>query len=233
MNKAKAKSGRIDGILVDLGSVFFHTDWQPIVAELQRLSRNKKWKSASWKDVRDTVRDSGLITDWDAGVTDTLTFYKRLCKFLCVNTQRFSYRKFREIWCSGTTPNLPLVFWLYYIKGRLDLPMAIASNLQELHWEIIMRKFSYLILPLFDTFVLSYSIRTRKPHKKFWDECERRLEIPLSRLLLIDDRADNCQSFRARGGVAEQYDISEHKASEERLRKLFGLGKKGTYNDKG
>ena len=68
--------------------------------------------------------------------------------------------------------------------------LILASNTNEAHYTRYRRQFDH-VLRHFDDLVVSHEIGARKPHRAFYEHCQRRVECAASECLFIDDMPSN------------------------------------------
>lgn len=218
------------GTLVDLGGVVFLSDWKSPISALKHYSRHPVWRDESAQTVRNALMYSGIIHRFDDGKLTGLEFYKAILEFFAINQAKISYRDFRSIWASVNKLNKPLVDVLRRLKEQKQPRMVIASNIQELFWESIVKRFPQVVA-LFDTFVLSYSVGASKPDPRFYHECSLRLGLEMTSLSFLDDREENGNAFARLGGLFIKYTWDRHEEAVKALARAYELDPRDLEKD--
>ena len=214
-------------LLVDLGSVVIKFDWGLLGKTLLEFYRGGRGLLIPLKDgpltpeqfIKPLRRSHRYIDEFDLGHITPFEFYCLATDLLKLERRDISYKLFRQIYGEESISlNEPMVELL---KRQTNVRKIIASNINDISWIGLQKKYGQQLMNLFDDEVLSYVIRHRKPEADFFLECARRSGERLETLYFVDDREVNVSAFRDLGGKAVQYDLNDHRNGEEKLMSML------------
>lgn len=212
---------RLKVLLVDLGSVVICRDWPKLgqlLLDYYTGSRGILTQTEPLTPIHfiKTLRLAHrYIDEFDLGHITPHEFYLIVLDLLKINRHDLSYPAFRKIYGEETISlNEPMV---EFLEHHGDLKRIIASNINDISWTGLQKKFGKRLNGIFKDVVLSYVIRQRKPDILFWLECSRMANQRLETMVLVDDLQENTDSFKAIGGKAVQYSMLDHRNGEHKL----------------
>ena len=83
-------------------------------------------------------------------------------------------------------------------KLKQNYRLVLASNTNEAHFTHYRKQFAHF-LDLFDHIVVSHEVGGRKPHRAFYEECQRNTQCEPGECLFIDDLPSNVHAGEAFG----------------------------------
>ena len=177
----------IRAILLDLGRVIVPFDFSIGYQALQ------SYCDASPEVIRERIRNTGLIPEFESGRIESRDFVERLCSATGVTVD---YARFCEIWTSifarETLISEPFLKQLH-AKYRL----VLVSNTNAIHFEMIRE--TYPLLRHFDGFVLSYQVKAMKPAPAIFDAAIQSSRCAASECFFTDDIAEYVEGAKACG----------------------------------
>lgn len=208
-------------LLVDLGSVVIKHDWEILGRLLMNYYTGSRGMLSDNEPLTPLkfikrLRVAHLhIDEFDLGHTTPFEFYGIVTHLLDIDCRDLSYPVFRKIYGEEVMSlNEPMVEWL---EQHQDIKKIIASNINDISWTGLQKKFGQRLNSIFADKVLSYVIHQRKPNIQFWLECARIANQRLETLVLVDDLPANTDSFKSVGGKAVQYSMFDHRNCEQKL----------------
>jgi putative hydrolase of the HAD superfamily len=174
---ARRASPKIKAILFDLGKVILHFDFAPAFKKLSKASGKTP------EQVKNYFLESGLEVLYDGGKISSKRFYAEVKKAL---GHTLSEAEFRRCWNEIFTPNAETVRLIKKLAKKYRL--VLISNTNEMHYEYIRRR--YKVLDHFDTLILSFKEKSRKPDHKIYRTAIRACGAKAHEIFYIDDRSD-------------------------------------------
>ena len=126
-----------------------------------------------------------------------------------------------ELW---TQVNQPMVDWAFRLQAT-GTRTGILSNLGDAMSAGILRKFTWLAN--FNFLLWSHSLKLAKPEIAIYAHAAEGLNTPPSRILFVDDRAENIDGALAAGMQAIPYTEQRRFEQELEARGLEGLWRRG------
>jgi putative hydrolase of the HAD superfamily len=158
------------------------------------------------------VYDTALEGDFEAGRIGAEEFICRSCEAI---NYRGTTEQFRTAFQDIFRPNPAVCDLVRRLARRYRL--VLASNTNELHAAHFRETFAD-VLRHFAAIGLSYEAGARKPHRRFFEHCQKLAGCPPEECLFIDDLPANVEGARAFGWHAIRYaDPAEFRSQ---LRKL-------------
>ncbi len=214
-------------LLVDLGSVVIKHDWEKLGSLLIDYYNGLKIgllvgePLTPLKFIEPLRRSHRYIDEFDLGHITAFDFYCLATDLLRIDRRDLSYTTFRKIYGEEVMSlNEPMVVLL---EHHSNIKKIIASNINDISWVGLQKKFGERLNELFVDKVLSYVIHQRKPNIPFWLECGRIANQRLETMVLVDDLEVNTNSFESVGGKAVQYNMLDHRNGEHKLMKALYL----------
>ncbi len=127
--------------------------------------------------------ESPLVTDHDEGRISARQFHEGVQRQLGV---KIPYQEFVVVWNE--------IFWEEKeMTGRVEwllrhYPVYLISNTNRLHFDYLRRW--YPVLEKLNGWILSYEVGALKPKLEIYQRALERIQLPSSKVLYIDDRAD-------------------------------------------
>ena len=184
--------------LFDLGNTLIKLDYERVLANICRAA------SIDRDELVELLEAPGGYRDLERGAVSFFDFYE----FLCDRAgYRGSPRQFREVWSDffdGPVTGAEDVLDAVRKKYRV----AFLSNSNEVHAELIPRRFSALFRRD-DRFVFSYRFKVAKPDPEMFRRALEVIGALPQHVAFVDDLRENVAAARALGMRAFQFTDSE------------------------
>lgn len=184
----------VNWFLFDLGNTVIKLAYERVMANICRDS------SVDRDQLLEIFEEAGGYRDMERGATTFWDFYE----FVSSRAgYRGDIRRFREVWSDffdGTIPGIEEV--LQRIRARYRV--AFLSNSNEIHAEVIPRKFAGLFQKD-DRFIFSYRFRVAKPDPEMFHRALEVVGALPAQAVLVDDLIENVLGARAIGMRAYQF----------------------------
>ncbi|MBV9493407.1 MAG: HAD family phosphatase [Acidobacteria bacterium] len=180
--------------LFDLGNTVIKLAYERVLSSINSQA------STTRDELIELLESPGAYRDMERGAVTFWEFYELLCDQA---DYRGSIREFHDLWSDffdGTIPGIEDV--LDRVRERYRV--AFLSNSNEVHAEVIPRKFAGLFRKD-DRFVWSYRFKVAKPDPEYF---RRALEVVGSlphHTVFIDDLLENVIAARGIGIAAFQF----------------------------
>jgi len=185
MKKIKSKK-KIKAILFDLGKVILDFNFEPAFHRLARFT------PLGVNAIEDYFWRSGLEVLYDGGKISSFEFYKEVKKVL---KHSLSYKQFENIWNDIFTQKKEIVSLIKRLSR--DYRLVIISNTNAMHYKYARKK--YPVLGHFDSCILSFKEKMRKPDKKIYQTAAKACRAKPHEIFYIDDREDSTHAAKALG----------------------------------
>lgn len=182
-------------VYFDLGNVLVNFDHEIGVSQLAALAK------CSSETVRATVFDSDLQTRFETGLISGSEFTAEVNQQL--GTQ-LATADVMEAISAIFEPNTPILAALERVQ-RAGVPMGVLSNTCDAHWYWLKRKQWPMLGEWFHHAILSYEVRSMKPHGGIYEASERQAGCAGGAIFFTDDRADNIAAAAERGWATHCY----------------------------
>ncbi|MFL6248111.1 MAG: HAD family hydrolase [Thermoanaerobaculia bacterium] len=180
--------------LFDLGNTLIKLAYERVLENICRESTVKR------DELIEILEEPGSYRDMERGAVTFWEFYE----FVCDKTgYRGSIRDFNEVWSDffdGTTPGIEEL--LERVRARYRV--AFLSNSNEVHAELIPRKFASLFQKD-DRFIFSHRIKVAKPDPEIFRRALDTLGALAHQVVFIDDLSENVTAARSLGMQAFQF----------------------------
>jgi len=180
--------------LFDLGNTLIKLAYERV---LENIRRNA---NISRDALVQLLERAGGYRDMERGAISFLEFYQFVCDHA---GYRGSFLDFREVWSDffdGTMPGMEELL----ARVREKYRVAFLSNSNEVHAEIIPRRFA-MLFQKDDRFILSHRFRTAKPSPEIFRRAFEVLGALPHHIVFIDDLLENVLAARAVGMRAFQF----------------------------
>lgn len=180
--------------LFDLGNTLIKLAYERVLENICRDASVKRDELIEILEAPGSYRDMerGALTFWE--------FYE----FLCDKTgYRGSIREFHDLWSDffdGTVPGMEELLERVRVKYRV----AFLSNSNEVHAELIPRKFPSLF-EKDDRFIFSHRFKVAKPDLEIFRRALDTLGATAQQVVFIDDLSENVTAARSLGLQAFQF----------------------------
>ncbi len=174
-------------IFFDFGNVVAFFDHQRAIARLRHYTDLHPTELAL------ILYGSPLEADYESGLITTAQY---IATARADAQLRCSDDEFIAAFTDIFWPNPELAFLLPRIKQHYR--MVLASNTNAAHCDRFREQFKDLLCH-FDHLVVSYEAGNRKPHREFFDYCQRFAECRPNECLFVDDMPSNVAGARAFG----------------------------------
>ena len=180
--------------LFDLGNTLIKLAYERVLENICRESTVQR------DDLIDILEAPGSYRDMERGAVTFWEFYE----FICDKTgYRGSIRDFHELWSDffeGTMPGIEEL--LERVRARYRV--AFLSNSNEVHAELIPRKFSSLFAKD-DRFIFSHRVKVAKPDPEIFRRALDTIGALAYQVVYIDDLSENVAAARSLGRQAFQF----------------------------
>jgi glucose-1-phosphatase len=180
--------------LFDLGNTLIKLAYERVLENICRESTVKRDELIEILEAPGSYRDMerGAVTFWE--------FYE----FVCDKTgYRGSIRDFNELWSDFFDGAMPGIEELLE-RVRARYRVAFLSNSNEVHAELIPRKFSSLF-EKDDRFIFSHRIKVAKPDPEIFRRALDTVGALAHQVVFIDDLSENVTAARSLGMQAFQF----------------------------
>jgi putative hydrolase of the HAD superfamily len=180
--------------LFDLGNTLIKLAYERVLENICRDSTVMR------DELVEVLEEPGSYRDMERGAISFWEFYE----FLCDKTgYRGSIREFHELWSDffdGTFPGAEEL--LERVRERYRV--AFLSNSNEVHAELIPRKFSSLF-EKDDRFIFSHRFKVAKPDPEIFRRALDTIGATPQQVVFIDDLSENVTAARSLGIQAFQF----------------------------
>lgn len=180
--------------LFDLGNTLIKLAYERVLENICRDSTVKRDELIEILEAPGSYRDMerGAVTFWE--------FYE----FVCDKTgYRGSIRDFNELWSDFFDGAMPGIEELLE-RVRARYRVAFLSNSNEVHAELIPRKFSSLF-EKDDRFIFSHRIKVAKPDPEIFRRALDTIGALAHQVVFVDDLSENVTAARSLGMQAFQF----------------------------
>jgi glucose-1-phosphatase len=190
---ASSRPLKITAITFDLGNVLVRVEHLRFCRRLAALA------GLSPQEVYAQVFESSLEPGYDTGRISSREFYERVTAHFGVV---LDYARFCELWCDIFDPMEAMEAVVAHLASRF--PLFLLSNTNALHFDYIRKRFG-AILGLFQSFVLSYAVGSRKPEAAVYQALIQEVQRPPGEILFLDDKLSFVEAAWGQGLVAWQF----------------------------
>ena len=184
----------ISWFLFDLGNTCIKLAYERV---LENISREA---SLLRDEIVEVLEEPGSYRDMERGAISFWEFYE----FLCDRAgYRGSIREFHELWSDffdGTTPGVEELLERIRVRYRV----AFLSNSNEVHAELIPRKFASLFRKD-DRFIFSHRFKVAKPDPEIFRRALETIGAAPQQVAFVDDLSENVAAARSLGMQAYQF----------------------------
>lgn len=180
--------------LFDLGNTLIKLAYERVLESIRQES------SVSRDELVELLEAPGSYRDMERGAITFWEFYE----FLCDRAgYRGSIREFHDLWSDffdGTSPGAEEL--LERVRARYRV--AFLSNSNEVHAELIPRKFSSLF-EKDDRFIFSHRFKVAKPDPEIFRRALDTIGATAHQVVFVDDLSENVAAARSLGMQAFQF----------------------------
>jgi putative hydrolase of the HAD superfamily len=180
--------------LFDLGNTLIKLAYERVMENICREA------TVTRDELVEILEAPGAYRDMERGAVSFWEFYEVLCD---KTGYRGSIREFHEIWSDffdGTTPGAEEI--LERVRARYRV--AFVSNSNEVHAELIPRKFSSLF-EKDDRFIFSHRFKVAKPDPEIFRRALDTIGATPHQVIFVDDLSENVAVARSLGIQAFQF----------------------------
>jgi len=196
----------IKAFIFDIGNVLLAFDFDRALNRITPLCEFAI--TAERKAACDAIKN-----EYERGFMDRAEFLRQIYEQL---GYRGTDAEFVSAWQEIFTENAPMVELVRSLKGRL--PIYLLSNTSDLHMDYVFREYPFF--NLFENAVYSYRAGCMKPEPKIYEITIQQLGVKPEETVFIDDLPKNVEAALQAGFRAFQYDLRNHEALLDGLRKL-------------
>ena len=180
-------------LIFDLGKTLVHFDFQRGYRALEGLCPHPA------AEIPRRLAGTGLVEKFETGLVEPHDFVTQMASVLEL---RVDYQRFCQIWGSIFADTLVPDSMLAALHARYR--MVLLSNTNAIHFEFIRARYATL-LRHFDACVLSYEVKSMKPHAGIYHAAIEKAGCPAAECFYTDDIADYVAGARALGIDAVQF----------------------------
>jgi len=180
-------------LIFDLGKTLVHFDFQRGYRALEGLCPHPA------AEIPRRLAGTGLVERFETGLVEPHDFVTQMAAVLEL---RVDYQRFCQIWGSIFADTLVPDSMLAALHARYR--MVLLSNTNAIHFEFIRARYATL-LRHFDACVLSYEVKSMKPHAGIYHAAIEKAGCPAAECFYTDDIADYVAGARALGIDAVQF----------------------------
>jgi FMN phosphatase YigB (HAD superfamily) len=184
----------ITWFLFDLGNTLIRLAYERVLENICRDASVKR------DELIEILEEPGSYRDMERGAVSFWEFYELLCD---KTGYRGSIRDFHQVWSDffdGTV--LGAEELLERVRSRYRV--AFLSNSNEVHAELIPRKFSSLF-EKDDRFIFSHRFKVAKPDPEIFRRALETIGATAQQVVFIDDLSENITAARSLGMQAYQF----------------------------
>jgi putative hydrolase of the HAD superfamily len=185
-------SGDITVLALDLGNVLVKVDHLRFCRRLAMLA------GLTPEEVYTKVFDSDLEPGYDTGRLTSEEFHRRVLDHFGV---ALPFPQFSSWWNDIFDPMEGMAELVGHLAARY--PLHLVSNTNTLHFAYIRK--NYAFLDLFQSFVLSFEVGSRKPEPAIYQALIQRTGRPPSRCLFVDDKLPFVTAAQEQGLTSWQF----------------------------
>jgi putative hydrolase of the HAD superfamily len=179
-------------LALDLGNVLVKVDHLRFCRRLAILT------GLTAEEVYGRVFESDLEPGFDTGRLTSEDFHRRVMHHFGVI---LPFSQFSSWWNDIFDPMEGMAELVGYLSARF--PLYLVSNTNTLHFSYIRENYSFL--DLFESFVLSFEVGSRKPEPAIYQALIERTGRPPSRCLFVDDKLPFVTAAREQGLESWQF----------------------------
>ena len=184
----------ITWFLFDLGNTLIKLAYERVLAGICRDA------TVTRDELLEILEEPGGYRDMERGAVSFWEFYE----FICDKTgYRGSIRDFHELWSDFFDGAMPGIEELLE-RVRARYRVAFLSNSNEVHAELIPRKFSSLFAKD-DRFIFSHRIKVAKPDPEIFRRALDTIGALAHQVVYVDDLSENVAAARSLGMQAFQF----------------------------
>lgn len=208
---AAANGGQLRAVVCDYGGVLTNAlaETYAHFSQATGVSPRQVAAALSFAVERDGVHP---MADLEISKISEREFCARLESALYETSGRaIDLGDFRETWFAGRRPNEPFISYLRTVRERGYRLALLTNNVTE--WEPLWRA----TLPADELFCLvvnSAEERVRKPHPEIYESTLKRLGLPGSACLFVDDVEENCVAAERAGMRCVRFETTEQAIAE-------------------
>ncbi|MCF6276387.1 MAG: hypothetical protein L3J07_00915 [Candidatus Magasanikbacteria bacterium] len=226
LHKEKRMTYPIRAVAFDIGRVLI--DFEHFVFCQNMVPHcNELAATQIYQRIFGCIKAVNLWNSYELGYLNTKDFVNSLKYALGIKDEKFEAEELLEISTTSFFLNEGILEILDDLIEK-KVPIFMISNICELHWSALSRKFPYLI----DRFpsqnrILSFKLGIRKPDSALYRIALQTLQMytpkeksrGIQDILFIDDLFENVYEFQRLTGQAEQYSCRTH--TIEDLKKII------------
>ena len=181
-------------VIFDMGNVLIHFSHVKACVQLAQLA------GVSVEQVKEVLFDSGLETEYEAGLHTTSEVHSKLeVAFEKLLDQRLVI----EAACDIFWPKPDMEELLRRVK-KTGVRVVLLSNVNEAHFDYIVERYDFV--KQMDALVLSYKVGCCKPNREIYSAAILAANAPASDCIFIDDVAENVAAAMAAGLPAHLFE---------------------------
>lgn len=180
---------KIDFFYFDLGNVVLFFDHEIAcrnVAALTGLTPTR---------VREAIFANGLEIRYETGLVTSEQFHAEFCRITDTRPDRHAFMRA----CSDIfTFNSEIPGVLNRLRDH-GCRLGVLSNTCEGHWSFVQQQTYENIWSAFETYALSYELKSMKPAAEIYHAAARLAGVPIESIFFVDDRPENVAQALAQG----------------------------------
>lgn len=179
----------------DLGNVLLFFDHLKAARQMAELAGRTQ------QEIWEIVFDSDLEVRYESGAIDCQEFYAEFCRRTSSSPE---FAALKRAAAEIFEPNLAMID----IVERLQAAghrLGVLSNTCAAHWEYCIDGRYPFLNRCFETYALSYELKSMKPEPLIYARAAAQANIDPQHIFFVDDRPENVAAARAAGFDAVEY----------------------------
>lgn len=197
LNNEVDQKSDIDFVYFDLGNILYSFD--PRKACQNVAQRYGVDASA----VNSAVYETGLQADFESGQIRQEFFVQQVCLNLGFSEKNVVSQDLLDCLSNMFSPIRSMLVAVEHVRAS-GCSIGVLSNTCRSHWDWINRIATCETLKAFDAYILSFEVGVMKPNAAIYDAAEQAAEVPVERILFLDDRQENIDMAVSRGWQAHR-----------------------------
>ncbi len=198
---------RPTAVVFDLGKVLVDFDYSIAARRIGAGGR------MPFGQIQQHLSQSDLLVRYETGLINQAEFYAEVCSVTSFAGSRAEFAGF----FADIFTEIPAMISLQAALRRAGVPTYVFSNTNDLAINHIRRHFPFFAG--FDGYILSYEVRSMKPHHRIYEALEELSGRRGADLLYLDDRPENIAAGAARG-----WQVILHETPGQTLEAVAALG---------
>lgn len=179
----------IETLFFDLGNVLIDFNVEKMCQDIGHFCRLDS------SQVKRVLFEKDLILKYETGAITSLDFFRTFSQIALAPITLEGLMEASSLNLSIKPEMLELI---RQIKARGQTKLFILSNTCEAHFTYILKN-GFSLLNLFDGYILSYEVRTRKPEREIFEIALKKAGAKKEHSFYVDDLIENVEAGREMG----------------------------------